>query len=107
MTGLRSKLGGYDGIFYYVALGNKSGAVFSNCVLYNNDNMVMEKTVRDADGKIEALRVGAAGGLVTAYGLTLQEYVAIVTLVYLVFQIVILLPKAFLIIRGWFKREQS
>lgn len=61
--------------------------------------------MKDVDGKIEAMRVGAAGGLVTAYGLTLQEWVAIATLVYLVFQIVILLPKACVIIRGWFGRE--
>lgn len=52
---------------------------------------------------IEVARIGGAAVGVTMYGITLNEWVALVTLVYLAIQIVILAPKAFAIIRGWVK----
>jgi energy-converting hydrogenase Eha subunit E len=57
----------------------------------------------DIDTKIEAARIGAAAVGVTLYGLTLNEIVALVTLIYLGAQIIILMPKVFNIIRGLFK----
>lgn len=55
------------------------------------------------DNTIEAVRIGGAAIGVTIYGLTLNEWVAAVTLIYLAIQIIILSPKAFSIVRGWFK----
>lgn len=52
---------------------------------------------------VESVRIGGAAVGVTLYGITLNEWVAMVTLIYLVIQIVILSPKAFAIVRGWFK----
>lgn len=52
---------------------------------------------------IEIARVTGAAVGVTVYGVTLNEWVALVTLVYLAIQIVILAPKAVAIIRGWIK----
>lgn len=52
---------------------------------------------------IEAARIGGAAVGVTMYGITLNEWVALVTLVYLAIQIIILAPKAYAIIRGWVK----
>jgi len=55
------------------------------------------------DNTMEAVRIGGAAIGVTIYGLTLNEWVAAVTLIYLFVQIIILSPKAFGIVRGWFK----
>lgn len=48
----------------------------------------------EIDNKIESLRFGVAAAGVTLYGLTLNEWVAVVTLVYLAIQIFILTPRA-------------
>lgn len=58
----------------------------------------------DADSKIEAARIGGAAVGLTAYGITLNEWVALATLVYLIIQIFILMPKATVIVKSWFKR---
>ena len=58
----------------------------------------------DADSKIEAARIGGAAVGLTAYGITLNEWVALATLVYLIIQIFILMPKATVIVRSWFKK---
>jgi len=58
----------------------------------------------DTDSKIEAARIGGAAVGLTAYGITLNEWVALATLVYLIIQIFILMPKATVIIKSWFKR---
>jgi len=58
----------------------------------------------DADSKIEAARIGGAAVGLTAYGITLNEWVALATLVYLIIQIFILAPKAVAIIKSWFKQ---
>lgn len=58
----------------------------------------------DTDSKIEAARIGGAAVGLTAYGITLNEWVALATLVYLIIQIFILMPKAVVIVKSWFKR---
>lgn len=45
--------------------------------------------------KIESARIAGAGVGLTLYGLTLNEWVAVATLIYLAAQIVILVPKAY------------
>jgi hypothetical protein len=55
----------------------------------------------DVNTKVETARLGAAGVAVTIYGLTLNEWVAIATLVYLAVQILILAPKAFITVSEW------
>ena len=54
----------------------------------------------DIDGKIETARIGGAVSLVTIYGFTLEQWVAVLTIVYLVTQIVIMAPKVPDAIRG-------
>jgi len=56
------------------------------------------------DEKAEVLRVGGATTLVTVYGLTLNEWVAAITIFYLLAQIVILAPKAYAVIAAAIKR---
>jgi hypothetical protein len=58
----------------------------------------------DADSKIEAVRISVAAAGLTAYGITLNEWVALATLVYLIIQIFILMPKAAVIVKSWFKK---
>lgn len=53
------------------------------------------------DDKVEIARVAGAGVGLTVYGITLNEWVAIATLVYLAAQIIILVPKACKTIKGW------
>lgn len=48
--------------------------------------------------KIEAARVGVAAVGVTAWGLTLNEWVAVATIIYMVIQTFILIPKAYAIV---------
>lgn len=48
----------------------------------------------DIDGKVETARLSVAAGGLMLYGITLNEWVAIATLIYLFIQIVVLLPKA-------------
>ncbi len=61
----------------------------------------------DADSKVEAARVGGAAIGLTAYGITLNEWVALATLLYMIIQIFILIPKAAVIIKSWFKHEKN
>jgi len=55
----------------------------------------------DIDSKVETARLGGAAAMVTVYGITLNEWVAILTLLYLGAQIVILIPKAYGVVAGW------
>ena len=57
-----------------------------------------------ADGKIEAARIGGGAALVTIWGMTLNEWVAIITFLYFVLQIIILAPRTFQIIKAAWKR---
>lgn len=49
----------------------------------------------DINGKLEGARLTGATAVVTAYGLTLNEWVAAMTILYLLIQMIVLLPKAF------------
>jgi hypothetical protein len=55
--------------------------------------------------KVEIARVAGAGVGVTMYGLTLNEWVAAATLIYLTAQIIILLPKAVKTVRSFWSGE--
>ncbi len=57
--------------------------------------------MKHVDGKVEALRIGVSASVVTIAGLTLNEWVAICTIVYFVIQILILSPKALKIVRDY------
>jgi hypothetical protein len=50
----------------------------------------------------ETIRIAGAAAGVTLWGVTLNEWVAIATLIYMVAQIFILMPKAVAIIKSWF-----
>jgi hypothetical protein len=53
------------------------------------------------DAKIEAARIGGGAVLVTIWGLTLNEWVAVFTGIYMIIQIVIIFPKLVKQVRGW------
>lgn len=57
----------------------------------------------DIDGKIESIRLGVGAAGVIIYGLTLQEWVAIVTIIYLLAQIVVLAPKIVANLTAWWR----
>lgn len=57
--------------------------------------------MQHVDTKTEIARLAASGAVVTIAGMTLNEWVAIFTIVYLLIQTVIITPKAFMIVRGW------
>lgn len=59
----------------------------------------------EVDGKIEATRIGVAAVGITVWGITLNEWVAIVTIAYLMLQILILIPKIYHSIRTAFQRH--
>lgn len=46
------------------------------------------------DGKAEVARIGLSGAVITVAGLTLNDWVALATIIYLTVQTLILLPKA-------------
>lgn len=50
----------------------------------------------------EAVRLSVATAGVTLWGITLNEWVAMATIFYLVLQIFVLMPKAIAIIKRWF-----
>ncbi|GEM_PF-2300136 len=47
------------------------------------------------DGRVEAARIGVGAGMLTVYGLTLNEWLAMITIVYFVVQFFIMMPKVF------------
>ena len=51
--------------------------------------------------KIETARIAGAAAGVTLYGLTLNEWVAITTIVYVTAQFIVLTPKIYRTIVGW------
>ena len=53
----------------------------------------------EIDTKTEALRIGGGGALITIWGLTLNEWVASLTIIYMIIQIILLAPKAIELIR--------
>lgn len=59
------------------------------------------------DDKVEVARISGAVAGVTIYGITLNEWVAIATLVYLILQMVILGMKIRERYKGWRNNEKS
>lgn len=59
------------------------------------------KHLEHIDGKAEALRMTGAAGLGAIYGLTLNEWVAVATLLYMAFQIIVISPKAWRVVKDW------
>jgi hypothetical protein len=57
----------------------------------------------DHEDKIAALKVSVGAGSAAIYGLTLNEWVAIFTIAYLVLQIGLLLPKYYRNIRDYIR----
>ncbi len=57
--------------------------------------------------KVETVRIGGAAAGVIIYGYTLNEWVAIVTLVYLALQIFILCPKAYKTVKDFIGHIKS
>lgn len=53
------------------------------------------------DTKVEAARATGGAALLGWWGMTLNEWVAVATLIYFMLQIVILTPKAAKVIRSW------
>lgn len=53
----------------------------------------------DVNTKVESARIAGGAALVTIWGVTLNEWVAVATLLYLALQIFILCPKALKTIR--------
>jgi len=51
--------------------------------------------------------VGAAGTSYTYLGLPMADLVGLATLVYLLFQTIVLAPKAFATLRNWFTRWRN
>lgn len=57
--------------------------------------------MQPVDGKVEALRIGVSSAAVVVCGLTLNEWVAVFTIIYFIVQIIILSPKALKITRDY------
>lgn len=55
----------------------------------------------DVNTKVETARLGGAAAAITVYGITLNEWVAIATLLYLGIQIVLLAPRAVEVVAQW------
>jgi len=66
--------------------------------------------VDNVDEKAAAVKVAIGGGGALIYGLTLNEWVAVFTILYLVLQIGLLMPKYYEIIKkrvaGWHSKDQ-
>lgn len=61
----------------------------------------------DIDGKVETARLSVAAGGLMLYGITLNEWVAVATLIYLLTQTVVLLPKAVESVRVLIRKLRS
>ncbi|TXH13846.1 MAG: hypothetical protein E6R03_10610 [Hyphomicrobiaceae bacterium] len=59
------------------------------------------KHLEHIDGKAEALRMTGAAGFGAIYGLTLNEWVAVATLLYMAFQIIVISPKVWRVVKYW------
>jgi len=58
----------------------------------------------EVDGKIESARIAIGAVGVVWWGITLNEWVAILTGLYMLLQILILLPKICRSVHGWLKQ---
>lgn len=61
--------------------------------------------MRDHEQNVAIAKMGAAAAGATLYGLTLNEWVAIVTIVYIVAQMILLIPKYLAWWRDWRRRR--
>ena len=61
----------------------------------------------DREGQIASIKIGIGATGVAAYGLTLNEWVAAITIIYLILQIGLLIPKYVQIVRGYFKGNRD
>ena len=65
------------------------------------------KEMIDREDQVAAAKMGIGAGGAAAYGLTLNEWVAIFTIMYLILQIGLLLPKYVQIAKEYFKRGKA
>lgn len=61
----------------------------------------------DHQMKVEGARIAGATAGITLYGITLNEWVAVATIIYLAVQILILLPKAYDTMMPWIHRRAA
>lgn len=61
----------------------------------------------DHEDKIAAAKISVAAGGVAASALTLNEWVAIITILYLVLQIGLIMPKYVQMIRDYFSKGKA
>lgn len=64
-----------------------------------------QAVLNSVDTKMEAVRAAVGGGGVVIYSLTLNEWVAVATIAYMLLQIGLLIPKYYLLIATWRKRH--
>lgn len=65
------------------------------------------KQMIDREDQVAAAKMAIGAGGAAAYGLTLNEWVAIFTILYLVLQIGLLLPKYVQIAKDYFRKEKA
>lgn len=53
------------------------------------------------DDKAETLRITGSAAMVTLWGITLNDIVAMITIAYLLCQVVVIAPRSWEIVRGW------
>lgn len=58
----------------------------------------------EVDGKLESARLGVATLSIAAYSITLNDMVAFATLLYLIIQMLVLLPKAIESVRVLYRK---
>jgi len=71
------------------------------------DMKVSPHIMDNADEKIAAVKIAIGGGGALIYGYTLNEWVAVITIVYMVLQIILLLPKYYEIMHRTYRRWRS
>ncbi len=65
------------------------------------------KEMIDKEDQVAAAKMAIGAGGAAAYGLTLNEWVAIFTIMYLILQIGLLLPKYVQIARDYFRKDRA
>lgn len=65
------------------------------------------KEMIDKEDQVAAAKMAIGAGGAAAYGLTLNEWVAIFTIMYLILQIGLLLPKYVQIAKDYFRKDRA